>query len=443
MEIRDAMETIGTLAAATGADEFDVVGYDSMSESVEVFEQKISNTEIQKSSALGLRLFKNGRPGIAFTERLSAEALKICVDDAVAHTQLTDSVGFKLPQKISVSTSDFNRRSNEFAKVTLADLAGFAKKIEAETRSADARIENVPYTGAARSQSISYFLNSHGVSYSLTHEDFSAYTAAVSVAGEQKKMGIYSNARREFSELSTLNIARRAAERSVEQLGAHPVASGKYRVLFSNRVSGQIISMYASPYFAEMVIRGQSRLKGKLGEDIASDIFSLSSQPHDEHLPGSRALDSEGHATKNIIVVDKGKLTHFLYNLEAAAHDKVNPTGNGTRSVGSKASTGFKNMVVPTGTLNVEEYLAKESVLVIDKLEGAAGCSAISGEMSIGAQGYLYEKGERKQAVDRITLSSNYFEMLKNIEAIGNAYNDQLSSVRVPALLIADISVAG
>ena len=82
-------------------------------------------------------------------------------------------------------------------------------------------------------------------------------------------------------------------------------------------------------------------------------------------------------------------------------------------------------------------------MLVIDKLEGSAGCSPVSGELSIGAQGYLSVDGKRMQPVDRITLSSNYFEMLKNIEAVSSEYNDQYSSVRVPDLLIGGISVAG
>lgn len=443
MKVPEAMDKIATLARAAACDEFDIVAYDSFSESVEVFEKKISNTEIQRSAALGIRVFRNSRPGIAFTEKLSPEALKVCLDDALSHTQLTDPVKFHVTENLPAASENFDHLSPGFDNTPLEQLAAFAIELEDKARALDKRVENVPYTGAARSSSRSYFLNSKGVSYSHADQDFSAYSAAVAALGEQKKMGFYSNSRLTFAELGQLRIAERAVERTVEQLGAKPVASGEYNVLFSNRVSGQILSMYGSPFFAEMAIRGQSRLKGRLGENIAAATLTIRSLPHRKDLPGARARDSEGVPTRDLVVVEKGKFTQFLYNLEAAALDGVAPTGNGVRSVGSKAGTGFKNLVVDAGTSTKAELLAQGKILLIDKLEGAAGCSPISGEMSIGAQGFLYENGERVQAVDRITLSSNFFDMIRNIEAFSSEYNDQLTSVRVPDMLIGKIAVAG
>lgn len=443
MTTTDAMEKIASLARAAACNDFDIVAYDSFSESVEVFEKKISNTEIQKSAALGIRVFKDKRPGIAFTEKLSADALKVCLDDALSHTQLTDPVSFDVAENQPASTENFDRVAVSFDQTPFSELARFAVALEDKARSIDKRVENVPYTGAARSSSRGYFLNSNGIAYSQLDQDFSAYSAAVAALGDQKKMGFYSNSRLSFADLEKLNIAGRAVERTVEQLGATPVPSGEYSILFSNRVSGQIISMYGSPFFAEMAIRGQSRLKGRLGETIASPLLSIRSLPHRKDLKASRARDSEGVPTRDITVLEKGKFTQFLYNLEAAALDKTSPTGNGVRSVGSKAGTGFKNLVVDAGNPTQKEILAHGKILMIDKLEGAAGCSAVSGEMSIGAQGFLYENGERVQAVDRITLSSNFFEMIKNIEAISSEYSDQYSSVRVPDLLIGKIAVAG
>lgn len=437
------MDKIAELARAAGAADFDIVAYDGMSESVEVFEGKVANSEIQKSAALGIRVFKDNRPGIAFTEKLSADALKICLDDAISHTKLTDPVPFTVAENLPAVSTNFDHVSSDFDKVTFADLTQMAIELEQEVRDQDKRIENVPYTGAGRSASTGYFLNSRGVRYAQKDQDFSAYSAAVASLGEQKKMGFYSNSRLTFAGLRNLQIAEEVVRRTTEQLGARPVPSGHYTILFANRVSGQVISMYASPFFAEMAIRGQSRLKGRLGETIASPALNIASAAHDTALKGSRARDSEGMPTQHIEVVREGKFVNFLYNLEAAALDKANPTGNAVRSVGSKASTGFKNLVVAKGKSTTAELISAGKILVIDKLEGSAGCSAVSGEMSIGAQGFLYENGQRVHPVDRITLSSNYFDMIRNIEAISSEYNEQWSSVRVPDLLISGISVAG
>ncbi|AFM14352.1 TldD/PmbA family protein [Turneriella parva] len=442
MNIQSAITTLAELAAASKAQAFDIVGYDSFSESVEVFEQKISNTEIQSSAALGVRVFCDHRPGIAFTERLTPEALKICLSDAISHTQLTGAVEYSVAEPQPASEKKFDHLSPDFERVALSDLADFSRRLESETRARDARIENVPYTGAGRSSATSYFMNSKGITYEQTHQEFSAYTAAVAAAGDQKKMGFYSNSRPSFSELLPLDFAGIAARRTLEQLGAAPVKSGEYTVLFSNRVAGQILSIYQSSFFADAAQRGQSRLKGRLGERIASPLLTITSAAHDLKLKGSRARDAEGTPTRDIAVVEAGVFTNFLYNLESAGKDKRVSTGNAVRSIGSKASTGFKNLVVSPGNEPAPALLSGR-VLLIDKLEGAAGCSAVSGEMSIGAQGFLYEGGVRVQPVDRITLSANIFDMLQNIEAISNEYNDQYGSVCVPDLLIGKISVAG
>lgn len=443
MKVTEAITTLAEFAQTSAAQAFDIIGYDSFSEGVEVFEQKVSNTEIQTSSALGIRVFSEQRPGIAFTERLTVEALKICLADALSHTRLTDAVEFTVAENQPAIDRVFNHLSPDFETVSLAHLTDFSKALENNTRSRDPRIENVPYTGASRSSSTSFFLNSNGIEYQQKHEEFSAYTAAVAALGEQKKMGFYSNSRAAFSELATLDFAGTAASRTLEQLGAQPVAAGEYRVLFSNRVAGQILSIYQSAFFADAAQRGQSRLKGRLGEQVAAPLLTIRSPAHDVSLKGSRARDAEGSPTREVVVVQNGRFENFLYNLEAAAKDKRQSTGNASRGIAGKAGTAFKNLAVDAGKASAQELLATGRMLLIDKLEGAAGCSAVSGEMSIGVQGFLYENGSRVHPVDRITLSANIFDMLQNLEGISTEYNDQYSSVRVPDLLFSKIAVAG
>ncbi|HRP70738.1 MAG TPA: hypothetical protein PLY93_14525, partial [Turneriella sp.] len=233
MDIQKAIEKIAGLARASQCSMFDIVAYDTFSESVEVFEKKITNTEIQESKALGIRVFKNSCPGIAFTEKLTEDALKTCLADALSHTAITSPISFQLPKPTALIAKDFNRLSPDFNQYSFSDLIHFATKLEDNVRSADARIENVPYTGAGRSSVTVHFLNSEHVRHVHTDQDFSAYSAAVLSFEAQKKMGFYSNSRLSFSDLKNLPIAALTVERTLQQLGAKPVKAGKYRVLFS------------------------------------------------------------------------------------------------------------------------------------------------------------------------------------------------------------------
>ena len=239
-------------------------------------------------------------------------------------------------------------------------------------------------------------------------------------------------------------MSKKAVERALELLGAEPVESKQYPVVFSNRVSSGIIGMFLAPYYAELVQKGQSRLADKIGQKIASEDFTMTCDPHIPGFPGSRLFDSEGVATKKTPIVKNGILQTFLYNLESSKKAGIAPTGNGSRSYAGKAGTSTSNLIVDKGTKSVEELLfIYPECLFITKLEGSSGCSAISGEISIGVQGFLYQNGKRIRPVDRITLNSNYFDLLHLIRGFSNEYNDAFSSVKIPDILVESMYVAG
>lgn len=446
---QQAIDLLFDAAKAKGADAYDAVAGESESLGLELFEGKVKSTEISSSRGIGIRLFKDGRPGFAFTERLTAEALKRTVDDAWSHALLTDPVDIPLPHPAPLPDIDLQTYNPALEDVTLEEMKALGLELEALAQHgphSDPRIENVPYLGVSRGGGFSLIANSNGVLYESKSNSMSAYVGVVAKQGEVKKMGVYGRGGRSFDP-AVFNpglMARTAVERGVELLDAAPVASGVYPVVLSHRVSGQLFGMFGSPFFAEAAQKGQSRLKDKVGEAIASPVFNLISDPLVPGWPGSHLFDGEGVPARRLTVVKDGVLQTFLYNLESAQKAGVAPTGTGSRGYSGKAGTGFANYIVPLGTESVEALLARHpKCLLIVKLEGGSGCSAISGEISIGAQGFLYENGRRIRAVDRITLSTNFFDLLQNIGGLSNEYADAFSSMKVPDVLVERVNVAG
>ena len=76
------------------------------------------------------------------------------------------------------------------------------------------------------------------------------------------------------------------------------------------------------------------------------------------------------------------------------------------------------------------------------ELEGAAGCNPLSGDISIGVQGFWVENGQRKQAVDSVTIAGNFFDALKAIRVRGNVYQPNLSRLFIPAVLLEGLTVS-
>ncbi|NBU99262.1 MAG: TldD/PmbA family protein, partial [Spirochaetia bacterium] len=302
----------------------------------------------------------------------------------------------------------------------------------------------VPYLGVSKTEGFSVLRNSKGISYDRKSNSISAYIGVTASQGEQKKMGFYSNSYKSFSAFDPEFMAEQAVSRATELLGATSIQGAMYPIIFSNRISSSIISMFLSPFYAEAIQKGQSRLAGKLGEKIASDILTFTIDPHIPGMPGSRYFDSEGVHTQKMEVITEGKLNTYLYNLESAFKAKVEPNGFGSRSYSGKAGTGISNLFVKKGDSTLARLLrAYPECIYVTRLEGGSGCSAISGDISIGVQGFLYKNGIQIQPVEKITLSGNYFDLLHKIDDLSSEYSDSYSSIKVPDILVSGMVISG
>ncbi len=444
MKMQEAQNYLYDQAKKQGAQQFDIIIGESHSTGVEVFEGKVKTTEISASRGIGIRLFANGRPGYAFTEKFSSEALTQTVADALSHTNLTDPLKLEVPGPAELPDIDLDQYHESIDDVSVNDLISLGMELESTALSLNKSVVNVPYLGAGKSMGYSTIVNSSGVQYSSRSNSMYAGLGVVSAKGETRKMGVYQNSARRPGMLDVSFMATKAVERSMELLDAKPISSEALPVVFSNLVSPQILGMFSSPYFAEVVQKGQSRLEGKKGTQIASDKFTLLCDPHIKGYPGSRLFDGEGVVCNPVTVVDKGVLNGFLYNLESAAREGCASSGHGARSYSGPAGTGFSNFIVPLGQQSLQDLLSVfPRCFHVIKLEGGSGCSAVSGEISIGAQGFLVENGKVVQAVEGVTLSTNYFDMLKGIQAFSNIYSDTVSSVKVPDVLVELVNISG
>jgi PmbA protein len=444
MNLEEAVLYMSEQAKKYSPDQFDILASESESSGVEVFEAKVKSTELNNSRGLGIRFFFDGKPGISYSEKLSKEAIEQTVKDAFENSKITDKMDLDLPSSAVLPSFDLELFNPELESITMNQMIDLGMEMERIALQQDSRIVNVPYLGVSKSSGKSIIYNSKSVYYTTHSNGISAGLGAVAKKDSISKMGVYSKGGKSFSIFDTEFMAKKSVERAIELLDAEPIESKTYPVVFSNRVSGGILGMFIGTFFAESIQKGQSRLAGKLNQKIASEILNLSSEPHLVGFPGSSFFDSEGVPSRKMQMIENGVLKTYLYNLETAKKEGVESTGNGSRSYGGKAGTCVFNLIVPKGESTVDDLLSRfDECLYIVKLEGSSGCSAISGEISIGVQGHLYRSGKRVQSVDRITLSTNFFDMIQNILAFSNEYNDSFSSVKIPDFLVSEVNIAG
>lgn len=443
MEPRDALELVLSEARAAGADQADAQWEESESFSLDVFEGKVKNIERSDSSSLGLRVLVDGRPGYASTERASAEAVKRCARDAVALARYTDRTKIHLPEPVVVPERDLGLWNADAARIGPEKLIEWCLAAEAVALAADPRVANVPHLGASRSAGRILLANSRGFLGERRSASVGFGVGVVARSGGVDKMGWDGISWRDPSRMDPGKIARRAVERSTELLGAAPIPAGPLPVLFDERVSGQFLSIFLGAFHADAVQKGQSRLVGRVGERLAPQGFHLSTQPGLAEMAGSRLFDGEGIPTRPRRLVDDGVLQGFLHNLETSSRDGRPSTGDAVRSSSGRVGAGFANMQVePSGGRSRSELeQSHPRLLHVVKLEGSTGCNPVSGEISVGVQGFLVEPGGRTP-VDRVSLSGNFFDILPELEGWGDGYRPGIQSQFVPALLFPVLRLA-
>lgn len=439
-----AVERILATARAAGAAQADALYAEDESLSLDVFEGRVKSLERSDSVGVGIRVLVDGRPGYSFTERLSAEAVDRAARDAVDLSRFTEPLPVELPSDSPEPSVDLGIWSESVQGFSPDAMLALLLEAESAAREADSRVENIPHLGCTRSVSRSVLGNSRGILRKRLSGSVSMGVGVLAREGAISKMGWDGLAQRVAGNFAPTEMARTACTRATSLLGAAPIASGPIPILFDKHVAGSFLSLFLGAFMADSVQKGQSRLAGRIGERIAASGFSLRTEPHLRGMSGSRTTDGEGIPTAPRALIQDGVLQGFLHNIETATRDGIAPTGDAARGYSGRVGASFGNAVVPLeGGLPHEALLRRHPRLLhVVKLDGSSGCNGISGEISIGVQGFLVENGAVVQPVDRVTLSGNFYEMLQSIDATGDSWKHGVQSLLVPSILVGGLTVA-
>ncbi|PKM70556.1 MAG: TldD/PmbA family protein, partial [Firmicutes bacterium HGW-Firmicutes-18] len=148
-------------------------------------------------------------------------------------------------------------------------------------------------------------------------------------------------------------------------------------------------------------------------------------------------------------VIENGILKTYLHNQKTAEKDGVSSTGNASRgSYKSTIGISPSNFFIENGTYTLDEMVESiDNGLLLIELQGLhSGLNSVSGDFSLSCFGYLIENGKKSKPVNQITVSGNFFDMIKSIEMIGNDLRFGLpagSYFGAPSLKISELSIAG
>jgi PmbA protein len=427
-------------AKEKGIQDLEVFSSARSSLSIEVFDGEVDKYEIADTNALTIKGIYNNKMGHFRTEVLDDEVIDEILDTIIASAKEIDS----LDDAIIYEGDDHYEKLTDIYNEELYNL-DVQKKInhllalDKYLHEYDERV-SVVETMYSENNNAVVLKNSKGIN--LSNKANSAYIGGNVIVKDDKdqRVGFDVVISNDFNDFDIEKVGKEIIDDALASLGAKPVPSDNYEIVFSNGAIATLLSAFQNVFSADAVQKGLSLLKGKIGEKIGSELVTIVDDPFMKKSASSRSFDDEGVATSYKELISKGQLNTFLHNLVTAKKDGVKSTGNGFGG-----NVGAVNLKMEAGESTFEEIIKScKKGIYITNLQGAhAGVNAVSGDFSLQSSGYYIENGEKVKPVALITVAGNFIEMLKDICMVGNDLKMSYYGITSPSIKVKSMTVSG
>lgn len=433
-------------AKMAGFNECEIYFSDGESISISVYEGEVEKYNLAKSFGLSFRGKINGKMGYSYTEILDEAAIDMLINSAKNSANLIENDDETFIYVGDKTYSEVKTYSEELENIDPATMIDLALDMEKEAKNYSDKVVNINGCKISYSSSNYGIYNSKGLE--LTNKDniLTSYVVPVVQDESGKNDGVGYVVASSLDEVKPKEMAAQGVEEALSKLGGKSIPSGNYKTIIYNEAMVQLLETFAGTFSGDAAQKGLSLLKGKEGEMIASPIVTIVDDPLMEGGLASAPFDDEGVATFTKELVHEGKLNTLLHNLKTAHKQGVKSTGNGFKaSYASSVNVSESNLYLREGEKSFQDLMNEinEGVIITDLAGLHSGANTVSGDFSLAAKGFYVENGKKTFPVEQITLAGNYFDLLKNIVAIGNDLKFPMSNVGSPSVIATGLSIAG
>ncbi|MDW8033764.1 MAG: metallopeptidase TldD-related protein, partial [Nitrososphaerota archaeon] len=237
-------------------------------------------------------------------------------------------------------------------------------------------------------------------------------------------------------DLDPVEIGREAATKAIESLGGSKIGSFNGTIILDYDVAAEFFSSFLESLNGDMVWRGKSPLKDKMGHQVTTDLLSIVDDGTIEGGISTSLFDYEGVPRMRTILIEKGVLKNFINNSYTAGILGTETTGNASGFL----SVAPSNILVYPGGCSDEEIVKDiKRGLFVKRFSGdiRPENGIVSGSVK---QAFLVENGEIKHPVKECMISGNLYAFLNGITRIGSVLKRR-GQVITPRIVIENVSI--
>lgn len=422
-------EQLLDLARRSGAEAAEVFQSRSVSRPVYFEANRLKQLESTQVEGTALRVWCQGRPGIAVAYGpIAPQAL---VDKAKAISQLND------PETIELTPGPRQRYPDVGCSVPVEQLVDWGRHAIARIRD---RYPDVLCEAELECDlETTRIVNSLGLDSSYSDTTLSSFLAAERVRGDDfLSVGDGQTCR---DRLDPDALADQILQRLTWAEGNITAPRGRVPVLFTAKAADMLWATVQAALSGKRVRESSSPWSDRLGEQVTSESLTLTQDP--DSGPFSCPFDDEGTPTQPLTFIDRGVLRLFYTDRTIGRELGGGSTGNGFRpGLGSYPTPGLFNILIQPGQRDLPQLIQSlDEAVVVDQILGDG--AGISGDFSISVDlGYRVQKGVICGRIKDTMVAGNVYTALLNLAALGQdaAWN---GSCYTPSVLVEGLSVTG
>ena len=242
-----------------------------------------------------------------------------------------------------------------------------------------------------------------------------------------------------------LDFARKLVEKLKKARTITSIKPGKMPVLFAPTGTLALGLPLSQGLNGKEVYKGTSPIKDKVGEKLFDEKITIIDDGTIDGKFASASYDDEGVPRRRNVLVEKGVLKGFVYDLKTAAQSGVESTGNASRGLFNPPEPSFTNFVIQPGQTPLKDILSGiDEGIIVEDLLGIGQGNIISGAFSNPlALAFKIEKGEIVGRVKDLSIAGNIYDLLKNVAAVSKEAQWVYNTFYAPYILIPEMNVAG
>lgn len=414
--------------------------------SVKAYGGEVESFTSAESMGIGVRVVRDHRQGFAHAGTLDPAV----VADVLAEAR--DNVAFGEPDEwyglaepdgvVPVVQELWHEAVVQFPTEQKVDLA---LELERAVLARDARITGVRTATYGDGAGEAAVATSTGIEIQGRATSCHLSVSALAQDGDETTIGGGVDVGRDPDALDVDRAAGDAVERAVRVLGATKPESGRLTILFEPRVAASLIAITGGTLTGERVLKGRSPFADRAGELIAASGLTIVDDPTNPASLAADTYDGEGLACRRNVLVAGGVLQGFLHNAYTARRAATVSTGSAVRGYRSTPGVGCQALSVVPGERGFDELVASiDDGVLIQSLTGLhSGVNAVSGDVSVGAEGVRIRHGALAEPIREFTIASTLQRLLLDVVEVGADLEWLPSGTGAASLVIDGVTVSG